>query len=127
MCSQWAALAMSAIAILAAVARPLAPPATGWMIFQNSNTYIFPFTATRCEPFYIFYNATDGNFLNFYDATLSHTLFIITFPKGTGYLEWICDIPAGFVFNAGNVIDYTVQAGSSSDCLGDITTTYSLL
>ena len=125
MCSQWAALAMSAIAILAAVARPLAPPATGWMIFQNSNTYIFPFTATQCEPFYIFYNATDGNFLNFYDATLSHTLFIITFPKGTGYVEWICNIPAGITLLG--LFNYTVQAGLSSACLGNITTTYSHL
>src|ERR1700731_2959155 len=119
MCSQWAALATSTVAILAAVAKPLAPPTTnlalppiGWMTHQGLDTYIFPFTATQCEPFYIFYNNTrDGDRTSFYDATLSHTLFTITFPKGSGYVEWICNIPAGFVFNAGNAIDYTVQAG----------------
>ena len=128
MCSQWAALATFAVAILATVVKPLAPPTTGWLINDGDGQvlFIWPLTATQCEPFYIFYDLTAGNKLGFYDPTTpARFLFYFDVPNGTGYVEWICNVPAGFGFLS--VQNYVVEAGSSSDCLGDITTTYSHL
>src|ERR1700730_18183025 len=104
---QYAALATFAVAVLATVAKPLAPPATGWMYNDGPfGSYIFPITATRCEPFYIFYNSMEGDFSLFQDAT-THPLFRIDSPKGSGYLAWICNIPANVAFYVDyGVLDY---------------------
>jgi hypothetical protein len=127
--------------ILAIAARPLAPPATGWPYNPaEGQEFIFPLTATQCEPFYIWYNVTRDNFFTFLDASFYPSVSF-TFPQGVGYLEWICNIPAGVLIVSAvatlirirdaplvlHPAEYVVQPGSSSDCLGDVTTTYSLL
>jgi hypothetical protein len=112
------------------------PPTEGYQLaFPNSLfDIIMPLTVTQCEPVYIYYNiASDPSaydLLDFITADPSaDVLMVFDFPSPTGYLEWICDIPAGYSFIAWGDIQqfYTVQAGSSSDCLGNITTTYSVM
>jgi len=89
---------------------------------------IFPLSIVQCEPVLIYYNnpTTVQFFVDFYTHDNSR-LLSLDFPPGAGYLDWICDIPAGYTFFASAVTSqtFTVQPGSSSACLGDITTTYS--
>jgi hypothetical protein len=112
------------------------PPTEGYQLSFPNSSYeiIMPLTITQCEPVYIYYNiASDPsayNLLDFITAdSAGDTIMEFDFPSPTGYLEWICDIPAGYSFIAwGDFMQfYTVQAGSSSDCLGNITTTYSIM
>src|ERR1700731_1961265 len=112
MLSQYAALATLAFAILATAATPLAPT-TGWLVDYGDNPrYVFPFAATECEPFHIFYNTTADGYafsFSFRDPPLTHDFFNIGIPKGIGYVEWICNIPAGIAFHVNAPLDYVVQ------------------
>jgi len=88
---------------------------------------IFPLSIVQCEPVLIYYDnpTTDHSFVFLY--TPDRDLFLtLAFPPGVGYLDWICNIPAGYAFTAYSLVyqNFTVQLGSSSACLGDITTTY---
>jgi hypothetical protein len=102
---------------------------------------IAPMTVFQCEHFPIFYNITptpqgmaqgviypaDGSFA-FKSPDLNLTLFEFNLPMGQGYIDWICDLPAGdsFLITALTFYLYTVHPGSSSDCIGsasDIVTT----
>ena len=128
--SQRAALATLTTLILTTTAAE--PPTTGWLyIDRNNGRFIFPFTAAQCESFDIYYNSTVEHIFHFYDSTTPDPLFtLLTFriPPGVGYVEWICNIPANIAFKVDyGVLDYVVQAGSSSACLGDLNTTYSIL
>jgi hypothetical protein len=87
----------------------------------------FPLTVAQCEPIRIYYNSstTDNYGIVFFTPDFT-TILRITAPIGVGYLEWICDIPAGHGFWVVYYFAYyaSVQPGSSSGCLGTITTTY---
>ena len=104
----------------------LAHPDEGWDI-------IFPLSVAQCEPVSIYYNhtlPTPGRTIHISvnDPQESTVLLTIDPPQdyGVGYLEWICDIPAGhsFIVQSLRAQYYVVGHGSSSSCLGKITTTY---
>jgi hypothetical protein len=85
----------------------------------------FPLTVSQCEPVIIYYSLlSGGSGVGFFKGGI--TLFALEIPNGTGYLEWICNIPAGYDFaiGAGSIRYYIVQPGSSASCLLNITTTY---
>jgi hypothetical protein len=141
-------LAISTVAVLSAILTPglltnvphptqgheQGSPVNGWDI-------VFPLQFFQCEPALIYFNITTDlpvfATLTAPDALEYDEFRLITliFPQGIGYLEWICNIPAGFTFITFPVTDwdggydqsYTVQPGSSSACLQSITTTYSYI
>jgi len=87
----------------------------------------FPAAVSQCEPVLIYHDTPEGYTLSIYTRTPSDTptLIRLHLPYGIGYLEWICNIPAGYTVIVEGYYDYVlvVQPGPSS-CLGDITTTY---
>ena len=86
-----------------------------------------PLTVVQCEPVFIYYNKPQRSLWDMWMYTPNYTRFLVMeIPIGIGYLEWICNIPAGYGFIAYVFHDryYVVQPGSSSSCLGDITATY---
>jgi len=90
---------------------------------------IMPLTISQCDPVLIYYNNPDtGNIsVSLSNPDSGYVFLSLYFPPGVRYLEWICDIPTSNTFIAiGYGYDqlYTVQSGSSSACLHDITTTY---
>ena len=93
----------------------------------------FPLTVTQCEPVFIFIRFTAGSFssgaIHFHSLDNVRLLSIGPF-LGTGYVEWVCNVPAGrslVVFSrpGTNFHQFTVQPGPSSSCLRNITATYS--
>ena len=116
-------------AAVLAVLGQIARPTEGYQLGNVTAGFdiIFPVSIVQCEPVLIYYNFTneDSLFLNS-PGFNGNTFLVLTFPIGVGYLDWICDIPAGYTFNAGRYFEqiFTVQPGSSSACLGEITTTY---
>ena len=108
----------------------LTQPAQPTHAIQLSRSYDvrFPSTVSQCEPVLIYHNTPESYALHIYtmESGLSRTLVRLTIPRGIGYLEWICNIPAGYTFVVLNSYAHvlSVQPGSSSACLGDITTTY---
>ena len=93
---------------------------------------IWPFEATECGSFLIFYNSSVATSKNSSLFTPDLTLFAtVLYPAGAGYLDWICNIPAGQGFFLGAIFGsgiapfyyYTVQSGSST-CSGPLSTTY---
>jgi hypothetical protein len=127
--------------ILAAIvlAQP-SPPAQGIQIASGPPDFgidvRFPLTVTQCEPVFIYYNNTSGSTVNVYLSTnIQNLLDIYPIPVGAGYIEWICNIPAGYNFwaSANRVgtqvyprrwCHVVVQPGLLSSCLHDVTTTY---
>ena len=120
------------LAILAAlpvtVLTQPSPPTEG---IQLSTAYDvrFPLTVAQCERVLIFHNTTDTYGLNIY-SHISGSFQVVTrlsIPVGIGYLEWICNIPAGYGFRVEGWYErfLVVQPGSSSSCLRALTTTYS--
>jgi hypothetical protein len=107
----------------------LAPPTDSAAIIgpfgTTNDTIIMPMSVAQCESLSIFYRLLSMD-LNFQALPSFETFINITVPTGTGYLEWICNIPAGQQFLAPGDAAYTVHNGSSSSCLGNLTTTYSL-
>jgi hypothetical protein len=92
----------------------------------------------QCEPFLIYYSLStaDPVFIAFYSPDLQGDAILTLQPPGltTGYIDWICDIPAGHgVIIAGRFSGllygqyYVVEPGTSSACLGNLTATYSIL
>jgi hypothetical protein len=113
----------------------LAPPTEGYQL-SNSSTFdiILPLTVAQCEPVLIYYNITNEptahNLLQLFTPDSPGELLVtFDFPNLIGYLEWICNIPVGvdFISQADLQHLYTVLPGSSSDCLGSVTSTYSAL
>jgi hypothetical protein len=93
---------------------------------------ILPPSVTQCEPFLIYYNTTvytAKSSLAMHIRTPNYETVLISFtfpPRSIGYMDWICNIPSGYNFIAEALSYpqyYTVQPGSSSDCLGNITAT----
>jgi hypothetical protein len=114
------------------------PPSEGYEI-GNFNPFeiIMPLTVAQCEPVLFYYNVTPVGgsgppVLDLYLVVAEpgvDPVVSFIFPNDVGYLEWICNIPAGQIFvtfaNSNVNATYVVQPGSSSACLGPITTTYS--
>jgi hypothetical protein len=107
------------------------PPEDGYQLISGilDSSLIIPTSIAQCDPFFIFYSLTTNypslGIISF-QTVQGHIFLNLTMPApGTGYMEWICNIPAGEQFLARGQL-YTVQPGSSSACLGDLNTTYSL-
>ena len=90
-----------------------------------------PLIAKQCEPFRMFYQIPPGPvaIVLVFAPEPRDYLILFRIPAAnvtTGYLEWICDIPAGYGFILSQFSDrfYVVQPGSTSSCLQDITATY---
>jgi hypothetical protein len=95
---------------------------------------VLPLSISQCDHFLVFYNvtqtsddasSTSGAAIEFGNVGESRVFFTLKPPEGAGYLDWVCDIPAGRRFtarNGGREYSYTVDAGSSG-CLGVRTTT----
>jgi hypothetical protein len=70
----------------------------------------FSLTVTQCEPVPIYYNTTTAEYAIFfnYGTPDTNTFLSIPIPIGAGYIEWICNVPAGYgfyaVFQVQNVI-----------------------
>ena len=111
-------------------------PAQGYNIGAPVyGVFIFvPLTVTQCEPVLVYYHFSDDILLMQFTTPDNIQNFLnISFPPGAydafappGYLVWNCNIPAGDSFILNGVQSYTVQPGSSSDCLGNLYTTYPL-
>jgi hypothetical protein len=94
-----------------------------------------PSSIAQCEPFVIYYNTSifdegDNFILDIRTPDSQTVLVLLEFPNAIGYLDWICNIPAGYSFVAEAFSFkqyYTVDPGSSSACLGNVTTTNSIL
>ena len=88
----------------------------------------FPVTVSQCEPVLIYANVIGQSlhFLAFYspDDGPFHYIIRMQLPRySIRYMEWICNIPAGYRFVVSHARQYyvNVQAGPSS-CLGNIAT-----
>jgi hypothetical protein len=99
---------------------------------------VVPLTATQCEPFLIYYNMSRYSYL---PSPAPQTLIFeggtdvpsdipggfitILFPPEVGYMSWTCNIPAGQSFRTSGAqsLLYVVENGTS-DCLGDLRTTF---
>ena len=126
------ALATSVVVIFTAILTVLGQntrPTEGYYIGNAGFGFdiIMPLSIAQCEPVLIYYNITGATLVGVALHTPELYIFLtLYFPRGVGYLDWICDIPAGHTFTAYAFLlqTFTVQPGSSSGCLGEITTTY---
>jgi len=77
---------------------------------------------TQCEPVLIFYDSERTDLLPLFFSTPDNVeIGTVWVPKGSGYLDWVCIIPAGQSFLLAVDVQYyyyTVQPGPSSACLG---------
>ena len=121
------ALAVLAMFTVAVLTQP-PPPTEGINIGIGDLDIRFPLTVSQCEPVLIYYNSTGAGYISIWTSAYgsSRDLVHLNFPIGIGYIVWICNIPAGYIFVAGTEHhhNFLVQPGPSS-CLGDVTTTYS--
>jgi hypothetical protein len=109
------------------------PPAQGIQLGSpesDGDDFRFPLAVSQCEPVFIWYNRTTRN-TNMYfitpDFNGSDGMFLqIPAPFGTGYIEWICNIPAGYAFMVGYWYRHYIVVGPStlSFCLHNVTATY---
>jgi hypothetical protein len=86
----------------------------------------FPETVTQCEPVLMYCDTMRVGYSLYLLTPDSYVFLRIPIPNGTQYIEWTCDIPAGYGFTA-SLLErayFVVQPGSSSSCLQNITTTY---
>ena len=119
------------LTVLGQIARPTEGYEFGDLTIDVDVDIILPLSIVQCEPVLIYDSNTGtdqtGVFLHAPDTL--YVFLVLSFPPGVGYFDWICDIPAGYAFTVsgfrGSEQTYTVQPGSSSACLGDITTTRS--
>jgi hypothetical protein len=91
---------------------------------------VLPYTVAQCEPALFYYNITNPSlFAGFLGPLYSimspdGLLDMETFAApntGEGYIEWLCNLPAGKVFQIFNTnynAWYTVQPGSDTSCIG---------
>jgi hypothetical protein len=119
---------MAVVAFFARTPGQLATPADGYQLGTGAagNSIIIPKSFAQCEPFLIFYELFEVVSTVLVLSTIEgDTIVTLSLPLGSGYLEWICNIPAGQQFLVMGEKVFTVQPGSSSACLGNVTTTYS--
>jgi hypothetical protein len=126
------AISLAILEAIVVLAQPSSPAQGVQMGVPGSYDLRFPLTVTQCEPVFIYYNVDPITyspvFFAFWSASTLDSSFLFFGPfLGIGYFEWICNIPAGYSFQVVTSWIYTfiVQPGSSSSCLGNITTTYS--
>ena len=107
------------------------PPTEGIQLGlpEEDLDFRFPLNITQCEPVFMYYNLTPSDssfayYLGIRDTDFTEVIGIMV-PTGIGYIEWICNIPAGYGFVADFVkqMYYVVQPGSLSSCLHNVTTT----
>jgi hypothetical protein len=148
-------MAVLATTITATLGQAVPPPSEGYQLGGPVNPsdpggpsfdIIMPLTVTQCDPVLIYYNITAWNAANGgpLDLLLSNPSLTSDFAFVTiqlpssdiGYLTWTCNIPAGENFYASAVspvsetlayATFTVKSGSSSACLGPLTTYTSML
>jgi hypothetical protein len=94
---------------------------------------------TQCESFLVYYNISIpvSPFIAFYTPDLAGNALLTLLPPGsaTGYIDWVCNIPADHglivgVRDADGVLrteNYVVQASTSSSCLVDLKARYSVV
>ena len=119
-------------AAVLAVHAQIARPAQGYEMGNVTAGFdvILPLSIVQCEPVLVYYNITGTAPYNLSMVLIgsdNSRLLSLDIPPFVGYLDWICNIPAGYIFFASFFLaqTYTVQPGSSSACLGNVTTTYS--
>jgi hypothetical protein len=115
------------------------PPAQGIQLGDPEHfwdDFRFPLAVSQCEPILIWYNRTElsrnsAMFLttpNMNESDVGHGLFLqILAPFGSGYIEWVCNIPANYSFIVGYRFQHyiVVRPGtSSSSCLRNVTAAY---
>ena len=120
---------LAALTSLTVWAQP-SPPTEGVQLGlpDEGIDFRFPLNVTQCEPVFMYYNLTPSSpsyYLGIRDTNFTEVIGIEV-PIGIGYIEWICNIPAGHGFIADFVkqMFYVVQPGSLSSCLHNVTTTY---
>jgi hypothetical protein len=116
--------------ILAAIALAQTSPRIQGIQLGNLSLGVdfrFPETVEQCEPVVMYSDTIKGGH-SLYLITPDNYVFLrIPISNETRYyIEWICDIPAGYGFTATYYSSayFVVQPGSSSSCLQNITTTY---
>ena len=103
---------------------------------------VIPASMTQCESVLVYYNITVpvSPFIAFYTTNLVGDALLTLHPPGsaTGYIDWVCNIPAGHGLIVGvrdlpdipdgvlRTQNYVVRSGTSSSCLVDLTATYSV-
>jgi hypothetical protein len=125
-------LASLAALVLTVLSQQL-PPTVGIQLSDSDQIDIrFPLTVSQCDAVLIYYNTTRSSSVGIDTAipaedTRLRRLITLSIPTGIGYLVWMCNIPAGYSFIAEYSYRrfFTVQPGSSSSCLRDVTATYS--
>jgi hypothetical protein len=132
-------LSLATFVVVASVTPVALSQLEGIALLDSPNYIILPLAATQCQPFLIFYNVTAPDagalwLLSPQDVVEFGREFGVGFasidiPVGTGYLLWICNIPAGDAFIAQYVnmdgIEYIVQQSGNSSCLGNVTASFS--
>ena len=122
---------IQAVFLIVLAATVLAQPSPQMQGIQLGNLSLgvdfrFPETVTQCEPVLMYCDTIRVGY-SLYLLTPDNYVFLrIPIPNGTRYIEWICDIPAGYGFTASyySRAYFVVQPGLSSSCLRNITTTY---
>ena len=119
-------LAILAALPVAVLTQP-SPPAEGIQLSATLDVR-FPVTVAQCEPVLIYYHTIDTYNVRIYSGR-SQLVASLLIPVGIGYLEWVCNIPAGYGFRVEGWYErsFVVQPGSSSACLRTLTTTYSYM
>jgi hypothetical protein len=96
------------------------------------NGVITPLYIAQCESVYIYYNSPTYLWVWSPFSLDQNAIIQFQLPFGSdpGYMEWLCNIPEGVAyFIEANGIQYygTVQPGTSSSCLGDLSVDSSLV
>ena len=120
-------------ALVGAVSAQPSPPAEGVQL-STTRDVRFPSNLSQCDPIFIYYdraNATDIAPLGIYapeNVDPIARLIRLAIPAGIGYIEWVCNIPAGHGYAVHyDLWHYGVVQSGPSVCLGDVTTTYPIL
>ena len=115
------------LAIFTVFAQP-SPPMQGIQLGNLSLgiDFRFPETVAQCEPVLIYCDTIRDGYSLYLLTPDRHVFLRVPIPTGTRYIEWVCDIPAGYGFIASYYSQhgFVVRSGSSSSCLRNITTSY---
>src|SRR5215472_8675196 len=118
--------ALFSLTLFLAILAVPAPPRQGVQlanVIPGDHDIRFPLTLTQCEPVLIYYNMASAAYLRFETSDRQTNLLNLYVPVGAGYIEWICDIPAGdaVMVSFFDSRSYVVRPGTSSSCLSNVT------